>query len=740
MTNLTGVSGTGTLKTCGCAQCLQATSKPQAAVTDYVSSGTGSAAAAFSLYSGNKWSGSLASTTVTFKFLDSVPTYYSPYAQERVGMTSFSAAMKDATVQILKQLESFTNLHFTQTTGTATSQMTFAQAYLQPGVGAWAYYPSQTNQLGGDVWTNRMYADTQNVTPGGYGFYTLMHEIGHAIGLQHSFTAGLTGAENTSRYTVMAYDWSPFFSTTYMIYDISALQKIYGANMTYKTGNDVYNLTGNNAFTIWDAGGTDTLNAATRTDAVTLDLRDGKYSSVGKVENVGIAYNAIIENATGGSGNDKLIGNQVANILIGNAGNDVFVGGAGNDTMNGGAGADLAVYAGAIKNFVIKLIDAVTLTIQDMVGSDGKDTLTQIEKVEFANIMYSFEQLASYAATGTLRTSTTNQAFTATGDNAFTASLNSNLLGTDKYAGTIFNYAGNTTPLLQADRGTVDGMADLTLKALTKTGAAVGAVSISDMVVQSLHTVDIRSVTVKDTTDARALYLDLDGTHKAAISTGAGSDVIDIQSVAPSTVVSTYTVYSGAGHDDVFLSGGAKNLSALIDTGDGDDLVHLLISGASTIRGGNGNDMIYGGSGIDKISGDAGNDMLFGGAGNDILSGGLGLDVLNGGAGADTLSGGGGRDLFVFSSTPTATSMDIITDFNVREDKLDISDLLYQYNSETMAIANFVKVTATAGHTFISVDQNGATGGANFVKVADLINVGGQDLNAMIQKGMLIVS
>ncbi len=58
------------------------------------------------------------------------------------------------------------------------------------------------------------------------------------------------------------------------------------------------------------------------------------------VDNVGIAYGAVIENAVGGSGNDIIIGNSASNRLIGNAGNDVMSGGDGIDFFTGGAGND----------------------------------------------------------------------------------------------------------------------------------------------------------------------------------------------------------------------------------------------------------------------------------------------------------------------------------------------------------------------------------------------------------------
>ena len=54
----------------------------------------------------------------------------------------------------------------------------------------------------------------------------------------------------------------------------------------------------------------------------------------------------MIENATGGSANDNIGGNAVANILIGNGGSDVMLGRGGADQMNGGAGNDFLTGGG----------------------------------------------------------------------------------------------------------------------------------------------------------------------------------------------------------------------------------------------------------------------------------------------------------------------------------------------------------------------------------------------------------
>ena len=218
---------------------------------------------------------------------------------------------------------------------------------------------------------------------GGYGLITLIHEIGHGLGLAHPHDGGgdgqtfpgVTSPGDTGKFhlnqgiwTVMSYvdGWKTQFpdhadltfgwEATPMALDIAAIQAIYGANKGFRTGDDTYALpTANGAGTfwscIWDAGGRDSLSAAGATGDAVLDLRaapltgknaGGYVSSVkGVVGGVTIANGVVIENATGGDGNDVITGNAAANMLRGGAGADTINGGRGNDTLDGDGGADV---------------------------------------------------------------------------------------------------------------------------------------------------------------------------------------------------------------------------------------------------------------------------------------------------------------------------------------------------------------------------------------------------------------
>ena len=65
-------------------------------------------------------------------------------------------------------------------------------------------------------------------------------------------------------------------------------------------------------------------------------------------------------------------------------------------------------------------------------------------------------------------------------------------------------------------------------------------------------------------------------------------------------------------------------------------------AGASTLLGGQGNDVIMGGGDADILNGNLGSDSILGGAGDDLILGEGGADTLNGGAGADTFAAGAG--------------------------------------------------------------------------------------------------
>ena len=151
------------------------------------------------------------------------------------------------------------------------------------------------------------------------------------------------------------------------------------------------------------------------------------------------------------------------------------------------------------------------------------------------------------------------------------------------------------------------------------------------------------------------------------------------------------TIDAKGGHDTVLTGAGDDTVKG----GAGRDKIHGG-SGADDLRGEGGKDIIRGGSGDDEIHGGDESDTLFGDGGADTIHGDAGDDFIVGGMGDDTMTGGAGADTFVFTGN---SGNDTITDFNVAEDKLDLTLLSEQFGYDDLTIAdtdNGVTITHSA--------------------------------------------
>jgi serralysin len=582
--------------------------------------------------SGYKW----AVNNITFSFPTSTATY--SYGSEIVGFEAMNDAQKTAVRSILSLYGSYINVSFTEV-NEASTQGTFRFAEENNAGTAYAYYPS-SGDWGGDVWFN--HSSYNNPVKGTYAYATVLHELGHSMGLDHGQDglAALPTDHDTLEYSVMTYrsfvgaDLNGYtvmqgsYPTTLMINDIAALQYMYGANYTTNSGNTVYtwssttgenfiNGVGQGASTtntifmaLWDGGGNDTYDFSNYATNLSVDLAPGGWTTTsstqlanlggywfpgqnarGNISNAYLYQNntaSLIENAVGGTGNDTLKGNQANNTLTGNAGadslfgfdgDDSLVGGLGNDRLDGGNGTDYCIINATFAACTVTY-DANTQTYLLVNGTFGSDTLKNIEFITFSDGTRSITSLSSVV---TDTTAPTLASFTPA-DNATGVAGSANIVLT--FSENVLAGAGNIVIR------TMDGTAVATIAANS------GLVSIANNVVTINPSSDLlASTSYYVTIDANA-FTDTSSNAYAGISNATSFNFTTLSSVINGT------------------------------------------SSANTLNGTAGNDTINGLGGNDTINGLDGNDQIDGGAGSDRMNGGRGDDIYTVDSTADVVTEG----------------------------------------------------------------------------------------------------
>lgn len=261
----------------------------------------------------------------------------------KTGQETFSAAQQAETRTAFTYLQQLTGIEFRETNDGTAAQIHLANMDLEgrntTGLCSWlAGYRSLSNGALTEYTANAyVYLDNnewrsmnQNLTPGTQGYETLLHELGHALGLKHPFREGvadeivLPGSEDNTSNTLMSYDSMGGWYSTYRPYDIAAFNWLYGG--------------------------------------------DGLRGALG------------INSTTGGR---YITGSFKDDVLVGTAFNDTLQGNGGNDMIDGGAGIDTVVYNGNRNAYTFGTLADGALTVS---GAEGMDTLRNIDWLQFADM------------------------------------------------------------------------------------------------------------------------------------------------------------------------------------------------------------------------------------------------------------------------------------------------------------------------------------------------------------------
>ncbi len=623
------------------------------------------------ILTGTKW----ATSSLTYSFPSSASYYGSGYGsgEPNNNFQAFNAAQQAAVKSVYAMYSSVANVTFTEVTETSTQHADLRFAETDKYTTGFGYYPS-TSTEGGDVWLGNSSNYFNNPAKGNYAYFTTIHEIGHTLGLKHAHESmgsfgPMPSDRDSTEYTVMSYrsyigastayytngGWS--YPQTLMMYDIAAVQALYGANYNTNNGDTVYQWDPNTGelfvngagqaapganqvyMTVWDGGGSDTYDFSNYQTNVTVSLEPGEWTttSTQQLANLGNGHFAsgnvanallyqsnlasLIENVIGGSGSD---------VLKGNVANNVFRGGAGNDFIDGRGGSDTAVYSGNEADYNYVQHADGTWTVADLRGGspDGFDTLKNVRFLKFSDTTVDLGP-GMTVISGTKANDTIDATHTIAGQLTPTDGFDTiyGMAGNDMInamGGDDLIYGGDGSDTLYGGAGNdlVDG--------------GSGADKMYGGLGNDTYVVD----------------------NKSDIASEAGSDGID-------TVVSWITFsladtkHAIGDIENLTLAGGG-NINA---TGNNLDNVLVGNSGANVLTGGWGADTLDGGDGVDTASyatsglgvtvslalgigrgGEAQGDRLVnienltGSKYNDTLEGDAGNNKLVGGAGFDTVS------------------------------------------------------------------------------------------------------
>ena len=325
-----------------------------------------------SLLSSYKWG----SATVTYSFYSDAVFGGSYYGSEAV--SEVSNQVKQNFREIFAWLGNAINVTFVEiieNSGGGGDPYGKIRVMLSDGPSyAYAYYPYSESlaSTAGDIHLNPSYdrlGDTNGYQndPGKHGYMTLIHELGHAIGLKHPHdgSSNLPVATDNTAHTVMSYNFTGKSAGTDMPFDLRTLHYLYGskdkfaADTTFQfaTEIDQYTVDGvlymdsinNYKQAIWDSSGNDTLDFSAlgyNNSGYLIDLQAGGWL-ISHQQDYGnwfdwgtsLPFNTAIENVIVSSSNDHIYANGAANVFGGyqpgvNSGADTIEMADADDTLD----------------------------------------------------------------------------------------------------------------------------------------------------------------------------------------------------------------------------------------------------------------------------------------------------------------------------------------------------------------------------------------------------------------------
>ena len=534
-----------------------------------------------------------------------------------------------------------------------------------------------------------------------------------------------------------------------MMYDIAALQTMYGANYTTNSGNSVYvwspttgemfingvaqGAPGSNKvfMTLWDGGGTDTYNFSGYDTDLTVSLQPGAWTttSTQQLANLGDGHYAtgniansllyksnpasLIENAIGGSGED---------VITGNVADNAFTGGRGDDRINGLGGADTAIYSGNSSYYSYAQNADGSWTVADLrAGSpDGIDTLTSIQFLKFADITVDLGPSVA-VITGTSGSDIIDATQTVAGQAMpcdevdMIYGMAGPTIRSMQWAGMIKSSGGDGADTLYGGLGNdyLDGGVGVDKMFGGKAHHAFVVDNTGDVATESAnegtrHNLRIRlsfalAANIENLTLTGAASIAGTGNQLAQRVTGNASGNV-LNGLGGSDVINGLAgndrLDGGAGADQMY--GGIGNDTYVVDNsgdvanetgGDGTDTVLSSISFSladSTHAIGSIENLTLTGSGAINATGNALNNVLIGNSAANVLSGGEGSDRLDGGAGADQMYGGIGNDTYVVDN-----SGDVANETGGDGTDTVLSSISFSLADSTHAIGSIENLTLT---------------------------------------------